>query len=235
MIAPELRDAFAFFRKHAGYATPPGPAACALRLARAELWGKERGVEVTWEEEDERYEDVYGEPPPDDCEILCAFVKHDGEVLAGLGMITIRAPSFTYGVARDPYIRVVNAELLQEARVRLGEIEVAAARAARLAEQKDGALAFVHRLALAFRYPDQGVNGGDLVETVGAFLEKSGVLAEARIAFIEANGYQVTREGDAFVVTGPNDYRREAKSSGDLGAIYAEVFNLTDRGEDEDK
>lgn len=32
-----LREAFRFFLAHAGYATPPGRAMCALRLARAEL------------------------------------------------------------------------------------------------------------------------------------------------------------------------------------------------------
>jgi hypothetical protein len=32
---PQLQQRFRFFLEHAGYATPPGRAACALALARA--------------------------------------------------------------------------------------------------------------------------------------------------------------------------------------------------------
>jgi hypothetical protein len=153
-------------------------------------------------------------------------------VLASLGMIDVKAPSFTYGVARDPYVRVVNAELLLEARARREEIEAAKAAAAKLAEQKDMALNFAQRLALIFRHPHQEVNGGDLVDMVGGFLAEAGFLTWARVGFMEANGYAVTRDGDAFTVTGPDDYRASCNEDG-LGEVYAEVFDLTEP-EDED-
>lgn len=48
MKTTELRKAFRFFLEHAGYGTPPGRAACALDLARAERDGAARDWHVTW-------------------------------------------------------------------------------------------------------------------------------------------------------------------------------------------
>ncbi len=43
------REAWKFFLQHAGYATPPGPAQCALDLARAEAWAKAEGLVFVWD------------------------------------------------------------------------------------------------------------------------------------------------------------------------------------------
>ena len=233
MITSKLQEAFQFFREHAGYCTPPGLAACALRLARAEQWGEERGIEVTWEEEQDRYEDVWGEPAPEGCDVLFAFVKHEGHVLASLGMITLKAPSFMGGVSRDPYVRVVNAELFAEARARLEEIEAAEAAAAKDAHQKDDALRIVRRLAAWYRDPHDDINGGDFVEEVGTLLDDAGFVAESRIAFIVAHRFKVEHEGDAYTVTGPGDYQ----VSGDkavLGQVIAEHDWSEDDSDEDD-
>jgi hypothetical protein len=49
---PQLQQRFRFFLEHAGYATPPGRAACALALARAEHVAKDI-ADATFEWEDD--------------------------------------------------------------------------------------------------------------------------------------------------------------------------------------
>jgi hypothetical protein len=70
-----------------------------------------RGLSFTWEDEQERYEDVYGEPLPADCVgpfwVACQL---DGEShpLDSIGMVTLRSN-------RDPYRHDVEADLAREA------------------------------------------------------------------------------------------------------------------------
>lgn len=44
----DLRERWQFFLANAGYCTPPGRAACALSLSRAEVWREENDVQVEW-------------------------------------------------------------------------------------------------------------------------------------------------------------------------------------------
>jgi hypothetical protein len=50
---PTNREAFRFFLANAGYASPPGRAACGKMLADAEQWAKDNGLETLWEPEPE--------------------------------------------------------------------------------------------------------------------------------------------------------------------------------------
>lgn len=105
------RRAFRFFLNKAGYCTPPGRAACALSLARAEAIAEERGWTAEWfhdEDGDLGDHDFWCRK---DCgkshEIkVCLLRDEDGKVLASLcGIID----------ADRDYRRVVEAELADEA------------------------------------------------------------------------------------------------------------------------
>jgi hypothetical protein len=116
-----LRKAFQFFLDNAGYATPPGRAACALELARAERYAYEQ--EWSWEW---RFDDDADLSWMDDAErakeheVLGAILNdRDGNHLASLWGIV--DPDATYR-------RVVEAELASEAQAR----ELEAKRAMRL-------------------------------------------------------------------------------------------------------
>lgn len=121
-----------FFREHAG--TIVGESArCALTLARAEERAEREELVYVWERELESHSVVFGEDNGEDaliasgkldCLGCCVYASETEDPdqlhpLASLGMITIQAPAFTYGQPRDPYIRVVQAELAVEALERL--------------------------------------------------------------------------------------------------------------------
>jgi hypothetical protein len=123
-----IRSAFRFFLEHAGYATPPGKAVCALHLAKAEQWALRRGLEFmiepdidadasfveTWSEREQeqwRKQDhecvmVSAVIP---CKVHGADCKHS-RVVASLGGIFD---------ADNAYLRVVRAELAHEAQYSL--------------------------------------------------------------------------------------------------------------------
>ena len=122
MATKQLREAFRFHLQYAGYIVGQR-AACALRLAKAEQTARDLNLVVRWEEEDENPLDVFGD---DDCtraqarriregssDLLFAYVPDPTggryATLASLGMIEISRNG------RDPYRRVVEAELLSEA------------------------------------------------------------------------------------------------------------------------
>jgi hypothetical protein len=103
IVTKRLREGYHFFKEHAGYATPPGRAACALELAKAELAGREAGFEAEWMEDPDGWHNIGDCPTPS--EVLACIVRapSGGEVsLWGIG-----DPS------RD-YMRVVEAELTSE-------------------------------------------------------------------------------------------------------------------------
>jgi hypothetical protein len=52
MISKSLYASYRFFKVHAGYATPPGLAACAHALARAELVAREIGIAYVYSADD---------------------------------------------------------------------------------------------------------------------------------------------------------------------------------------
>jgi hypothetical protein len=107
---PEIIAAYRFFREHAGYVVGES-ARCALALAKAEQAGESAGLAVEWEDDREEYQlgDNETEPPP---YVLCAFVRDPrnprGYYLASLGGIGLNS-------LRDPYRRVVAAEVMSEA------------------------------------------------------------------------------------------------------------------------
>lgn len=126
-IPKGLTKAEEFFFRQAGYSHDPkkessreGLIRAAKSMAHDEAEAKRRGLSVTWRDEEERYEDVFGKGPDaagydvqaqiDSDEILCLWgaVIHDGHTLASLGMVTVES-------MQDPYVRVVEAELLGEA------------------------------------------------------------------------------------------------------------------------
>ncbi len=95
-----LRAAWRFFLEHAGYATPPGRAACALELARAERWAGEQGVTFAWQHDPEPWD--ADAPAPD--EVLCCTASYGDESVALCGI----------GDPSDEYRRVIQAELSRE-------------------------------------------------------------------------------------------------------------------------
>ncbi len=107
---PTLRKAFQFFLKYAPYSTPPGRAACALELARAERRAWNEGITFEW---DWDWDFDPANLPAEDLDparqheiFCCRAVSPSGETLAAL-----------CGVV-DPtseYRRVVEAELALEA------------------------------------------------------------------------------------------------------------------------
>ena len=120
-MTPTLREAIRFFAEHAGYFTPPGRMACAKKLALAEERAKDLGLHFAWEEEQDEWD---GDCPLASTDLLewCACYDRapsddrwrnisgapKARCLASLCMIA------TTGY-RDPYRRVVEAELASEA------------------------------------------------------------------------------------------------------------------------
>ena len=122
MTTVSRRKAFQFFLENAGYVTPPGRAACALELARAEELLEtaidENVAEVVWEWDDTPYD------PGDVCTLAEArekfesnewtgpfgcVLKIDGETVESLWGIVV-GPNET----NDPYCRVIAAELASQ-------------------------------------------------------------------------------------------------------------------------
>jgi hypothetical protein len=120
---PARRERWRFFLEHAGYCTPPGRAACALELARAEeLLEDAIGLElarVRIEHDPEPYEvddDVMSE-----AEVRSKFASN--EWTGPFGVILELEEEHTaslWGIvvgpkeSGDPYMRVVAAELADE-------------------------------------------------------------------------------------------------------------------------
>ena len=105
MIAGRLLVAYRYFHEH-GTCRVGFHGVDALALAKAEAWAREDdSVEIVVEEEQERYEDVYGEPPPEGVDFFWIAVKVDGEHLASCGMVD----------DTNGYHRIVKAQLCSEA------------------------------------------------------------------------------------------------------------------------
>ena len=92
-ISPALRAAFRFFLENQNqYCTPPGQAACALSLARAERDAASLGWTYDWHHDPDAWEDAlsdhrrYGEPLPTTCESVL-LTDESGNILASLGGI----------------------------------------------------------------------------------------------------------------------------------------------------
>jgi hypothetical protein len=116
------RDRFRFFLEHAGYSVPPGRAACALALARAEELLNEAEdlgvVTVEWQYDDMPYEqDIVSEDEADRLfesgewtgPFGCIVETFDGETHTSLWGIVV-GPKGT----DDPYCRVVAAALASD-------------------------------------------------------------------------------------------------------------------------
>ena len=119
MIARSLYRRFCFFRENAGYVTPPGLAACALELARAERDAVDAGIDFVYSpddadagwrlERDGRYRNV-------SVMVVRAVLGDDVEratTLAAIGGVEADADA--------TYLRVVEANLALQA---LGELTV---------------------------------------------------------------------------------------------------------------
>lgn len=121
MISEQRRKAFRFFLEHAGYATPPGRAACALDLARAEmkfeLAQEEENASVDWFFDDIPYDHgIYSTK-----EIAQKFESNEWSGPFGCIVKYFDAEASLWGIVfgqretSDPYARVVAAELAEEA------------------------------------------------------------------------------------------------------------------------
>jgi hypothetical protein len=105
------RSSWRFMLEHAGYATPPGRAACALELARAEQLLEEalelEAASLEWLDDDFPLDEelTAGATGPFGCVVRC------GDELASLWGITLGPAELL-----DPYARVVAAELASELR-----------------------------------------------------------------------------------------------------------------------
>jgi hypothetical protein len=119
-----IRPAFRFFLEHAGYCTPPGKAACALSLAKAEQWADSRGLEFVTEPDFEGDLSFAETWPARDRD---AFKKQEHEVICA----RLVRPCADHGIdcnhaetlaalcgivdADNSYLRVIRAELASEA------------------------------------------------------------------------------------------------------------------------
>lgn len=105
-MANELERRYRFFRTYAGGVVGRS-AQVAIDLARAELAAESMGWTYTLEPEIERYEDVYGEAPPEGVEYYTVVARdEDGDWIASLGFVDD---------VDQRYFRVVAAELYSEA------------------------------------------------------------------------------------------------------------------------
>ena len=112
MTPTPIFAAYKFFKANAGWATPPGRAACALALARAEADAADHDVTFVWEDDSDAYfcdpEGYEGAEEILSCMAFqpCECCGKPDEVVASLG-----------GIAdpNDDYRRVVEAELALEA------------------------------------------------------------------------------------------------------------------------
>ena len=113
---PFLQD-WAFFARNSGYATPPGPLACAWELAMAERHAQEEDWECEWQEDEygcsgcdcgdeHNCPCCSGECGPMVCLLIATDDNGERDVLTTLGGIC---------GATDEYKRVVEAELALEA------------------------------------------------------------------------------------------------------------------------
>lgn len=120
-MAPKRSEAFRFFLENAGYATPPGRAACALNLMRAEREAHERGWVVLWQAESE---DCGCEDGPHESEFAALY--HPSQ-LDSIGEPKRRqAPLASVGAvcgADRNYRRVIEAELAAEVLSHIASIE----------------------------------------------------------------------------------------------------------------
>lgn len=111
LVDPDLAKRYRFFRENGGGIVGES-AVCALALAKAEQKAEQRGLTVTWEDEDLPWEDLRGDLETERPAIWAwAGVRHPDHpkhVLSGLGGIGLNS-------MRDPYVRVVEAELFSEA------------------------------------------------------------------------------------------------------------------------
>ena len=113
MISKSLYASYRFFKAHAGYATPPGLAACAHALARAEMAAREIGIAYVYSADD--YEASWSLGADGKYHAVPSYVVRavmgDGDVhaatLAALGAVDAGADSAFY--------RVVEAQLAAEA------------------------------------------------------------------------------------------------------------------------
>lgn len=124
MIDRDFWKRYRFFRENGSDSIVGRSAVYAFALASAEQTAEKRGLVAVWEDEEESYESVYGEPLPDGVAgPFWAAVRHPetNEVLASMGMITL-------AMGGDPYRRFVDAELFQEALDVLDEEDEEAAR-----------------------------------------------------------------------------------------------------------
>lgn len=104
-----LYERYRFFHEHAGYVVGRS-AEYALRLARAEARAQELGLKVSWEDETDSWESINGEdcaPAPPIHVQASVRDPEGGFPLASLGSIGLLS-------WRDPYVRVVEAELFAE-------------------------------------------------------------------------------------------------------------------------
>lgn len=115
-----MQERFRFFLEHSGYCTPPGRAACALASARDEARGEELGLVFEWQEDEQpdlswcercQRQEHYGHQAMHQLWICSA--TYEGETLSQLCGIDFGAGRDPW--MRDPYKRVVEAELAGEA------------------------------------------------------------------------------------------------------------------------
>lgn len=105
-ISASLYERFKFFHEHAGYVVGRS-AETALKLARAEERAEREGLVFKCEDEDYAWD---GEGPAPEYFLWCAVYENEKErfPLASLGGVALDS-------MRDPYLRVVQAELYDEA------------------------------------------------------------------------------------------------------------------------
>lgn len=109
-----------FFFEHAGYSYDParesrtdGRERCARELAAAEVWGVQMAYTFEWEIDQETDSSEWTDERPSWCTWNCIMRDQAGNVLASLCAIDFGRDGDPWG---QPYARVVQAELADEAR-----------------------------------------------------------------------------------------------------------------------
>lgn len=113
-----ILSARAFFREHSGYSYGPaetpaqGRARCAARMASAERWARDRGYTWEWSVDPISTSADWCDDDPPWQQWQCYLRDPKGQIVASLHGIDFGRDGEPWS---DPYRRVVEAELAQEA------------------------------------------------------------------------------------------------------------------------
>lgn len=118
-----------FFHENAGYSWNPetetreqGKIRCAKELAKAETEAAQTGIDFAWQVDPDCTSSEFSDEEPAWELWICQAIGESGDVLASLGGIDFGPDE---GPIRNPYARVVRAELAMEALRKIDKRKIA--------------------------------------------------------------------------------------------------------------